>query len=82
MGHFAALGWFITQFTNKLRLFFTTLRGAQKFGWTKDCKSVFDAIKHCLIEPPILSSPNKGDELYMYFVVSDYAVNNVLFQKA
>ena len=32
MGHLAALGQFIAQFTDKLRSFFTTLRGAQKFG--------------------------------------------------
>lgn len=56
MGRFAALGQFIAQFTNKHRVFFTTLHEAQTFGWTKECKSVFDAIKRYLTKSFIVSS--------------------------
>lgn len=52
------------------------------FDWTEKCKSFFDAIKQYLIEPSILSSPEMGKEPYMYLVVSDYAINIVLFQQA
>ena len=55
-GRLATLGLFIACFTNKLRLFFTTLRGAHTFGWTDECTYSFEVIKHYLIEPPILSS--------------------------
>ena len=79
MGHLAALGRFIAWFTNMLLPFFTNLCGVQKFGWTVDCNSVFDAIKHCLIEPPILNSLEKEEELYMYLVISNYVVSVVLF---
>ena len=75
MGYLVALGWFITLFTDKLRHFFTILHGAQTFGWTKECKSVFDAIKHYLIEPHILSSLEVGEELYMYLTMSNDAVS-------
>ena len=78
-GRLAALGWFITQFTNKLCPFFTTLCETQKFGWTDNCNSAFDVIKHCLIEPPILSSLEEEEELYMYLVVSNYVVSIVMF---
>ena len=38
MGRLAALGHFIAQFTDKLRLFFLTLKGANAIGWIDDCK--------------------------------------------
>lgn len=79
MGHLAALGQFVAHFTNKLHSFFTTLCRAQTFGWTEECKNSFDAIKHYLIETPILSSLEMGGELYMYLVVLDYAVSVILF---
>ena len=77
MDRLVTLGWFITCFTDKLRYFFTILRGTQTFSWTKECKSAFDAIKHYLIEPHILSSLEVGEKLYMYFTMSDYAVSVV-----
>ena len=81
MSLLAALGWFIARFIDKLRHFFTTLHGAQTFSWTKECKSVFDAINQYLIEPPTLSNLEEGKELYMYLVVPDYAVSVVLFRQ-
>ena len=80
MSDLAALGWFIARFTNKLRHFFTTMCKVQMFGWTKEYKSAFDAIKHYLIEPPILSSLEVDKELYMYLVMSNYAVSIILFR--
>ena len=52
------------------------------FGWTKECKSIFDAIKQYLTKPLILSSLEVGEELYMYLVVSNYIVRVVLFRWA
>ena len=51
------LGRFIAQFTDKLRLFFLTLKKAGAIGWTKDCHSAFEEIKHYLTQSPIMSSP-------------------------
>ena len=48
----------------------------------EDCKSAFDVIKHYLIEPLILSSPEEVEELYMYLAISDHVVSVVLFQQA
>lgn len=78
-GYLAVLGRFIAWFINKLNPFFTTLRGAQTFSWTEECKSVFDCIKQYLTKPPILSSPNMGEELYMYLAISDYIVCTIFF---
>ena len=48
----------------------------------EDCKSVVNTINHYLIEPPILSSLEEREELYMYLDVSNYAVSVVLFRQA
>ncbi|RVW25289.1 hypothetical protein CK203_110566 [Vitis vinifera] len=62
---FVALGRFIAWFTNKLKPFFLVLKGASVTGWTKDCQSAFEEIKHYLTQPPILSSPQPGKRLYI-----------------
>ena len=50
-------------------------------GWDKECDQAFRAIKHCLTEPPILASPEVGDALYLYLVVSDISVSAALFKE-
>ena len=54
------------------------LRKADATGWTDDCQSTLKKIKHYLTQPPILSSPQPGERLYVYLAVSDWAVNVVL----
>ena len=78
-GRLIALGRFIARFTDKLRPFFLVLKGASAIGWTEDCQFVFEGIKHYLTQPPILSSPQPNEQLYMYLAVSDWVVNVVLF---
>lgn len=78
IGRLFALECFITRFTNKLRPSFLALRGAT--GWTEDCQSALSEIKRYLTQPPILSSPQPGEQLYMYLVISDCVVSAVLFR--
>ncbi|RVW27426.1 hypothetical protein CK203_095412 [Vitis vinifera] len=61
----------------KLRRFHPD-RKADATGWTDDCQSTLKKIKHYLTQPPILSSPQPGERLYVYLAVSDWAVNVVL----
>lgn len=74
-----ALGRFIAQFIDKLHPIFNTFWEANMSGWTDECEHTFEAIKHYLIEPPILSSLEAEEELYIYLVVSDFAINVILF---
>ena len=39
----------------------------------------FEKIKHCLMQPPILSSPLPREKLYMYLAVSEWGISVVLF---
>ncbi|RVW86048.1 hypothetical protein CK203_041504 [Vitis vinifera] len=56
-GKLVALGRFIARFTDELRPFFLAIRKAGAHGWTDSCQNAFEKIKHCLTQPPILSSP-------------------------
>ena len=80
-GRLAALGRFISRFTDRLKPFFTTLRAASRVEWNEECAREFIAIKQYLTEPPILVSPQVGDTLYLYLAASDIAVSAALFKE-
>ena len=80
-GQLAALGRFISRFTDRLKPFFATLRGANRARWNEECDQALVAIKHYLEEPPVLASPEANETLFIYLEVSDVAVNVVLFKK-
>ncbi|RVW15502.1 Retrovirus-related Pol polyprotein from transposon 17.6 [Vitis vinifera] len=79
-GKLVALGGFIARFTDELRPFFLAIRKAGAHGWTDSCQNAFEKIKHCLMQPPILSSPIPNEKLYMYLAVSEWAISAVLFR--
>ena len=78
-GKLVALGRFIARFTDELRPFFLAIRKVGTHGWTDSCQNAFEKIKHCLMHPPILSSLIPKEKLYMYLVVSEWAISAVLF---
>ena len=79
-GKLVALGRFIARFTDELRPFFLAIRKAGTSGWTDNCQNAFEKIKHCLMQPPILSSLIPKEKLYMYLAVSGWAISVVLFR--
>ena len=77
----ATLGLFISHFTDRLKPFFATLKGAERVGWNQDCDQALAAIKRYLTEPPILASLKTSEMLYLYIVVSDVSVSATLFKE-
>ena len=77
----AALRLFISRFTDRLKPFFTTLRGANQAEWNEEWDRAFVTIKQYLTELPILVSPEAGDTLYLYLAASDIAVSATLFKE-
>ena len=80
-GWLAALGRFISLFTDRLKPFFTTLRGARSVEWNEECDQAFVGIKQYLTKPPILVSPEYGDTLYLYLAASDTTISAALFKE-
>nr|CAN65353.1 hypothetical protein VITISV_012644 [Vitis vinifera] len=48
--------------------------------WTNECETTFEKIKRYLTQPPILSSLQFSEQLYMYLAVSDCAISVILFR--
>ena len=80
-GRLAALGRFISRFTNRLKLFFVTLKGANRAGWNKECDEALIAIEQYLAEPPVLVSPEEDETLFVYLVVLDVSVSAAMFKE-
>ena len=80
-GQLAALGRFISHFIDRLKPFFTTLKGAKQTGYDKKCDQALIAIEQYLTKPPILASPEIGETLYLYIYVSDVSVSATLFKE-
>ena len=80
-GRLAALGWFISRFIDRLKPFFTTLKGANQARWNEECDKAFMEIKQYLAEPPILLILEVGETLFVYLAVSDVVVSVALFKE-
>ena len=62
-------------------MFFTTLKGAKLIDMIKECDQAFMEIKQYLTESEILASPEAGDMLYLYLVVSDVSISAALLKE-
>ena len=71
----------MSRFTDRLKLFFVTLKGANQARWNKECDEALTAIKQYLVEPPVLASPEVSETLFVYLVVSDVSVSAALFKE-
>ena len=80
-GRLAALGRFISRFTDHLKPFFATLKGANQAGWTEECDRAFIQIKQYLAKPSILASPDTDETLFVYLVVSETTISASLFKE-
>ena len=47
------------------------LKGANTIRCLEDCQFAFEEIKHYLAQPPILSSPQPDEQLYIYLAISN-----------
>ena len=79
-GRLAALGRFISRFTDGLKPFFATLRGVNQAGWYEECDQALVAIKRYLAEPLVLASPKASKTLFIYLAVLDVVVSAALFK--
>ena len=80
-GRLAAMGWFISQFTYRLKPFFTILKEANGARWNEECDRAFAQIKQYLAKPPILAIPDVGETLFIYLAVAEVAVSAALFKE-
>ena len=75
----AALNRFVSQATDKCLPFFNMLK--QAFQWTDKCEVAFQSLKDYLSKPPLLSLSIEGEDLFLYFVMSQTAVSSALIRE-
>lgn len=77
----ATLNHFVSRATNKCLPFFKVLRKVSKFEWTPKCKEAFIWLKEYLSQPPFLSKPQLGKDLYLYLAISNVVISAMLICK-
>ena len=79
IGRVAAFNRFVSKATNKCLPFFKVLKKA--FKWMDECQKAFQDLKTYLTIAPLLSPSIPGEELYLYLVVSPYAVSSSMIRE-
>ena len=77
-GMTAALSRFISRSADRCKPFFLLLYKWKGFEWTEECAITFQQLKEYLSRPPIVSSPEVDEVLFVYLVVASHAVSFVL----
>jgi len=78
-GQVAAFNKFVSKATDKCLPFFRILRKA--FQWMVECQWAFEDLKAYLTSTLLLSPSKPSEELYLYLVVSLYAVSSALIRE-
>ncbi|GMH25592.1 hypothetical protein Nepgr_027435 [Nepenthes gracilis] len=82
-GRVAALSRFLAKSAERHLPFFRALRGpkTQGFRWSNECEEALQGLKVYLANPPLLASPEPGEELYLYLSVTGQALSSVLVKE-
>ena len=75
------MGRFISRFTDLLKSFFVTLKGANQVGWNEEFDKALIVIKLYFAEHLVLASPEADEILFVYFEVSDVSMSATLFKE-
>ena len=74
----AALNRFISRSADRCRPFFLLINKWKGFEWTEECALAFQQLKEYLSHPPIISSPEIGEVLFVYIAVAPHVVSLIL----
>ena len=75
----AAFNRFVSKTIDKRLPFFKVLK--KEFEWTDECQRAFQDLKTYLVMAPLLSLSMVGEELFLYLVVTPYAVSSALIKE-
>ncbi|XP_050249197.1 uncharacterized protein LOC126696516 [Quercus robur] len=76
----AALNQFISKFADRCCPFYQLLKKWKGFRWNEKCERAFQDLKEYLMQAPMLTTPEAGEDLFMYLSVSNHAVRAVLLR--
>ena len=79
-GMLVALNRFISRFADRCRPFYQLLKKWKGFQWDEECYIAFRDLKDYLMQAPMLTDPELGEDLFMYLLMSEHAVSAVLLR--
>ena len=79
-GMAVALNRFISRSTDRCKPFFLLMKKWKGFEWTEEYALAFQQLKEYLSWPPIMSSPEVDEVLFVYIVVAPHAISLVLLR--
>ena len=82
LGHAGFYRRFIIDFSKIARPLCRLPEKDAKFDFDESCQYSFEEIKSRLVEAPIMAKPDWNKELEIMYEASDYAMGDVLGQKA
>jgi hypothetical protein len=71
----AALNRFISRLGEKALPFFKLLKKTGKFEWTEEAKEAFESLKMYLTSSPILTPPEKNEDMMLYISATSTVVS-------
>jgi prephenate dehydrogenase len=71
----AALNRFISRLGEKGLPFFKLLKKTGKFEWTEEAKEAFESLKAYLASSPVLTPPNKHEDMMLYIAATSMVVS-------
>lgn len=77
-GRITVLSHFIVRSVERSHHFFRVLKKGSHFKWDSQCQRAFEELKKHLLELHRLTMPMKGDTLYLYLSVGEFALSTVL----
>ena len=77
-GMLAVLNRFISKFADRCKPFYQLLKKWKGFQWDEECDKAFRDLKEYLMQAPMLTAPDSGEDLFMYLLVPDHTVNAAL----
>ena len=79
-GMLAALNRFISKFADHCLPFYKLLKKWKGFQWDEECDAAFQDLKDYLMQAPVLTAPELGEDMFMYLSVSEHAVSAMLLR--
>ncbi|XP_019166527.1 PREDICTED: uncharacterized protein LOC109162263 [Ipomoea nil] len=80
-GRLATLSRFLSKLADKTVPFFEAMKKKEGFAWKAECQESFGELKRYLSTPPVLSTLQVGEPLYLYLAASPKAVSSVLVRE-
>ena len=74
-GRIAALSPFGSRLGEKAIPLYQLLRKSDRFVWTEEADEAFQALKHQLVNPPVLAAPTEKEPMLLYIAANSKAVS-------